>query len=63
MNNNRKLWIAKISNRQWILMDVSHSLNAMGTEVCYDGWVAENTWKMKESQLSCVTQRYLAMGK
>jgi hypothetical protein len=47
-------------------MDVSHSLNAMGTEVCYDGWVAENTWstwRMKAGPLSGVPHLYLATGK
>jgi len=35
---------------RWVLMDVSHSLNAMGTEVCYDGWVAENTWSTRRTK-------------
>jgi len=47
-------------------MDVSHSLDAMGTEVCYDGGVAENTWstwRTKVGQVSGVTQLYLGIGK
>jgi hypothetical protein len=40
-------------------MDVSHFLHAMGTEVCYDVWVAENTWKMEVSQLSRMIQSCL----